>query len=41
MDPTCGSGGFLTMSIKYLNHKYNNINWEINKDRIYGFDIDE
>jgi type I restriction-modification system DNA methylase subunit len=41
LDPSMGTGGFLTMSIKHLNKKYNNINWDINKDRIYGFDIDE
>ena len=23
LDPTMGTGGFLTMSIKYLNEKYN------------------
>ena len=41
LDPTVGSGRFLSMSIKYLNSKCNNINWEINKNNIYGFDIDE
>jgi len=41
LDPSLGTGGFLTMSIKYLNSKYKNINWEINKSNIYGFDIDE
>lgn len=41
LDPTCGSGGFLSMSIKYLNNKYPNIDWNINKNNIFGFDIDE
>ena len=41
LDPTCGTGGFLSMSIKYLNKTYNNsINWSINKNNIFGFDID-
>jgi restriction endonuclease S subunit len=42
IDPTMGTGGFLTMSVKYLNDKYKNkIDWGQNKNRIYGFDIDE
>jgi type I restriction-modification system DNA methylase subunit len=42
IDPTMGTGGFLTMSVKYLNDKYKNkIDWSKNKNRIYGFDIDE
>lgn len=42
VDPTMGTGGFLTMSIKYLNKKYkNNIDWQKNKDNIIGFDIDD
>jgi len=41
VDPTMGTGGFLTMCIKYLNKKYNNkIDWEKNKNNIIGFDID-
>ena len=28
IDPTCGTGGFLTMTIKYLNEKYPNIDWQ-------------
>jgi type I restriction enzyme M protein len=41
LDPTCGTGGFLSMSIKYLNNKYNNtIDWSVNKHNIFGFDID-
>lgn len=41
VDPTMGTGGFLTMAIKYLNTKYKNkIDWSKNKDNVYGFDID-
>jgi hypothetical protein len=28
------------MSIKYLNNKYDNIDWSIYKNNIFGFDID-
>src|SRR5579875_1924882 len=38
-DPTMGTGGFLTMAVKYLNNKYN-VNWEIYKNKIFGYDID-
>jgi type I restriction-modification system DNA methylase subunit len=42
IDPTMGTGGFLTMAVKYLNDKYKNkIDWTTNKNRVYGFDIDE
>ena len=41
VDPTMGTGGFLTMAIKYLNSKYQNIDWTKNKDNIIGFDIDD
>ena len=42
VDPTMGTGGFLTMAIKYLNNKYKNkIKWRKNKNKIIGFDIDE
>ena len=41
LDPSMGTGGFLSMSIKYLNNKYSDIDWSINKSNIYGFDIDE
>ena len=44
VDPTMGTGGFLTMSIKYLNEKYKGdkaIDWKKNKDNIIGFDIDD
>lgn len=40
-DPTMGTGGFLTMAIKYLNKHNKNIDWNENKKYIYGFDIDE
>jgi len=35
----CGSGGFITEYIRYLNH-HNNIDWTNNIDNIYGFDTD-
>lgn len=41
LDPSCGTGGFLSMSIRYLNSKYKNIDWTSNKNNIHGFDIDE
>ena len=41
LDPSMGTGGFLTMSIKHLNENNKNINWNANKNNIYGFDIDE
>ena len=41
IDPTMGTGGFLSMSIKYLNERYKNIDWNKNKDNIIGFDIDD
>lgn len=42
LDPSMGTGGFLTMSVKYLNDKYKNkIDWTKNKNNIIGFDIDD
>ena len=41
IDPTMGTGGFLTMAIKHLKSKYKQINWNKNKNNIIGFDIDE
>jgi len=42
LDPTMGTGGFLTMAVKYLNNNSTeNINWKNNKDNILGFDIDD
>ena len=42
VDPTMGTGGFLTMTVKYLNEKYKNkLNWKEQKNNLYGFDIDE
>ena len=38
--PSMGSCCFLTMVIKHLN-KSNKINWDTNKNNIYGFDIDK
>jgi len=38
LDPSSGTGGFLSMSCKYLNKNNSNINWDINKKNIYGFD---
>jgi hypothetical protein len=35
----CGSGGFITEYIRYLNY-HNNIDWTDNIDNIYGFDTD-
>lgn len=40
LDPTMGTGGFLTMAAKYLNNKYD-VNWEMNSKFIYGCDIDD
>jgi hypothetical protein len=36
----CGSGGFITEYIRYLNHKYNDILWEDNTNKLFGFDTD-
>lgn len=41
VDPTMGTGGFLTMAIKYLNEHHKNIDWKENIKNIYGFDLDE
>jgi type I restriction enzyme S subunit len=41
IDPTMGTGGFLSMSIKYLKDKYDKIDWAKNKDNLIGFDIDD
>jgi type I restriction-modification system DNA methylase subunit len=41
VDPTMGTGGFLTMAIKYLNQKHPKIDWTKNIENIYGFDLDE
>ena len=42
LDPTMGTGGFLTMAIKYLNNNSTEkIDWKKNKDNIIGFDIDD
>jgi type I restriction-modification system DNA methylase subunit len=41
LDPSMGTAGFLTMTIKHLNKFNDNIDWSINKRNIIGFDIDE
>ncbi len=41
LDPSMGTGGFLTMAIKHLNQTHGNINWAKNKSNVYGFDIDD
>lgn len=41
LDPTMGTGGFLTMAIKHYNINYDNIDWTKNKNNIIGFDIAE
>jgi type I restriction-modification system DNA methylase subunit len=38
VDPTMGTGGFLTMAIEYLNKK-GDIDWNKNKKRVFGYDI--
>ena len=41
IDPTMGTGGFLTMAIKFLNNKYSDIDWNEQRQKVIGFDIDE
>ena len=41
LDPSMGTGGFLTMSTKHLNANNTNINWNLQQSNIYGFDVDE
>ena len=41
LDPSMGTGGFLTMATKHLSANNSNINWEQNKSNIYGFDVSE
>ena len=38
-DGACGTGGFLTQSIKHLNDNNPDINWEQNRYNVYGSDI--
>ena len=40
LDPSMGTGGFLSMYIKYYNDNYK-VNWSKNKKFIHGYDIDE
>jgi type I restriction-modification system DNA methylase subunit len=41
IDPTMGTGGFLTMAAKYLNKKYPSLDWKLNSKFMYGCDIDD
>lgn len=41
LDPSMGTGGFLTMATKYLNEHHDNIDWSLNQKNIIGFDIAE
>ena len=41
LDPSMGTGGFLTMATKHLSSNNNNINWNLQQSNIYGFDVDE
>ena len=40
-DPAAGTGGFLIEYIANLNRKYKNIDWSINKNELYGNDINK
>lgn len=40
-DGACGTGGFLTQSIKHLNDNNPDINWEQNRYNVYGTDINK
>ena len=41
LDPSMGTGGFLSMYIKYYNDNFKKVNWKKNKQFIHGYDIDE
>ena len=41
LDPSMGTGGFLTMATKYLNEHNPNINWTVEQSNIIGFDISD
>lgn len=41
LDPSMGTGGFLTMATKHLSANNTNINWNLQQSNIYGFDVDE
>lgn len=41
LDPSMGTGGFLTMATKYFNEHNDNIDWSVNQKNIIGFDIAE
>lgn len=40
-DPSMGTGGFLSMSVKHLQEKYKEIDWNEQQNRIFGYDISE
>lgn len=40
IDPFCGTGGFLANAVNYLDINNKNINWNINRNNIYGIDND-
>ena len=40
VDPTMGTGGFLSMAIEYLNTK-GKVDWKKNRKRVFGFDINK
>jgi len=39
VDPTMGTGGFLTMAVDHIN-KQGKVNWKKNCKRIFGYDLD-
>ena len=39
IDPFLGTGGLLIESYRYLNKYNKNINWDINKSKLYGLTL--